>query len=97
MHSVKNRFLMRIKNQDFRNVLHCFLPALWRDMQVIGYVLLVEHSSLPAFPAVVRLAPRMVVKRRQTFAKQRTHSSEITRWFADQPVSFPFTSTSSIL
>ena len=40
MHSVKNRFLMRIKNQTWRNAFRFLLPTLWRDVQVIGYVIL---------------------------------------------------------
>jgi GT2 family glycosyltransferase len=96
MHSVKNRFLMRLKNQTFQNCLHCLFPTFWRDLQVIGYILLVEHNSLPAIPAVLRLIPSMLTKRRLIFSKQRTPTGEISRWFANQPVSYPFLSTRSI-
>src|ERR1700686_4149499 len=50
MHSVKNRFLMRIKNISgdiyWRN---CF-SITTRDLMVVGCCLLREHSSLRAFP-----------------------------------------------
>ncbi len=93
MHSVKNRFLMRLKNMTWRDSLHCFFPTFWRDLQVIGYIVLVEHSSLPAIPAVLHLITGMLKKRRQIFSKKHTSSAEIVRWFSDQPISYPFSST----
>src|SRR4030042_3327140 len=38
-HSVKNRFLLRIKNQPLRLILRFFLPTSWRDLQLLGYIL----------------------------------------------------------
>lgn len=90
MHSVKNRFLMRIKNQTFRNALNCFFPTLWRDLLIIGYVTLIEHSSWPAFLYIIKLFPRMVQKRHCIFQKRRVPEIEINQWFSDQPVSKPF-------
>ena len=90
MHSVKNRFLMRMKNQTWRNGLRFLLPTLWRDLVILGYVVLVEHTSLPAFVQVVKLFPRMLEKRRQIMKKRRVSDSCIARWFSRQPISFPY-------
>ena len=90
MHSVKNRFLMRIKNQTWRNTLRFLLPTLWRDIQVFGYVVLVERSSLPAFSRVARLLPRMLAKRRQIMSRKRASDRYMARWFAYRPASYSF-------
>jgi hypothetical protein len=89
MHSVKNRFLMRVKNMTWRNALRFFLPMCWRDLQVIGYVLLAEHSSLRAFAEVLRAFPRAVEKRRQTMARRRVDDRYIASWFSYKPTSLP--------
>lgn len=90
MHSVKNRFLMRIKNQSLGNAFRFLLATLWRDLQVIGYVILVEHSSLPAFGYVLRLLPRMLKKRRHLMARKRVGNGYMARWFSYSPPSAPF-------
>lgn len=91
MHSVKNRFLMRLKNQTWGSLAATFLPALWRDFLVIGYVLLVEHQSLPAFVQFGRLFPKMLRKRRAHLERRRVGDSYIARWFSEQPASIPWT------
>src|SRR5271165_4499697 len=49
MHSVKNRFLMRIKNATGGLFRRFWLPMLMRDLLVVGGCLFWEHGSLPAF------------------------------------------------
>jgi len=82
--SVRNRFLLRIKNQTAGHFLRYFFPAAWRDLQVILYCLLRERSSLPAFGEVVRLLPRMWRKRRQIMARRRARGRDVNTWFARQ-------------
>jgi len=71
MHSVKNRFLMRLKNQTRPHAVKFAGPALYRDLLVIGYVLLAEHRSLPALWQVIRLMPETLKKRRFIQARKR--------------------------
>lgn len=80
--SVRNRFLLRIKNQTAAHFLRYFFPATWRDVQVVFYCLLRERSSLPAFGEVARLSPRMWRKRRQIMARRRARGRDINMWFA---------------
>ena len=80
--SVRNRFLMRIKNQTAGHFLRYFFPAAWRDLQVVLYCLLRERSSLPAFGEVWRLLPKMWRKRRQIMARRRARSRDISAWFS---------------
>lgn len=90
MHSVKNRFLMRIKNQTWANALRFLWPTLRRDAQVVGYVLLVERSSLPGLARAVALLPRALARRRHVMRRRRAADRDLAQWFADRPVSFPY-------
>lgn len=88
-YSVRNRFLLRLKNQTWRHAARFVVPGLARDAQVIGYVLLRERSSLPGLWDVCRLLPRMLTKRRNIMRRRRATDSAVARWFsgmADQPV-----------
>jgi len=81
-HSVKNRFLMRVKNADAAVWRRCALHGLARDAAVVGGCLVGEWSSLPAFADVVRLWPRARRQRVLIQAKRRRDGDAIARWFA---------------
>ena len=86
MHSVKNRFLLRIKNQTPLEFIVLLLPSLWRDLQVIGYVLLFERSSLPGLVFVVRNLPGVCSKRKWVMSRRTTTGRDMLRWFRKRPV-----------
>ena len=65
MHSVKNRFLLRINNQTGGEALKTIVPTLARDLVVVGACLTVERSSLPAFSWLWRNRKRLFEKRRE--------------------------------
>jgi len=65
LHSVKNRFLLRINNQSPRHFLATLVPTLARDAVVVGACLTVERSSLPAFGWLWRNRKRLWAKRRE--------------------------------
>lgn len=81
-HSVKNRFLMRVKNADAAVWRRCALHGLARDVAVVGGCLAREWSSLPAFADVARLYPRARRQRAIIQAKRRRDGAAIARWFA---------------
>ena len=89
MHSVKNRFLMRIKNITpdlyFRN----FLPITVRDLGIVVYCLLVERTSLRAFRYVVRDFGKAMRKRRIIQLRRRVSEAYMARWFRFRPFSVP--------
>jgi GT2 family glycosyltransferase len=89
MHSVKNRFLMRIKNITPDLYRRSFLSITARDLVVIGACLLHEHSSLKAFGYVLRNWKRMVEKRREIMRRRRVPDDYLASWFSFQPVSRP--------
>jgi len=81
-HSIKNRFLMRVKNADAAVWRRCALHGLARDAAVVGGCLVREWSSLPAFADVLRLWPRARRQRALIQAKRRRDGGAIARWFA---------------
>ena len=87
MHSVKNRFLMRIKNISadlyWRNAVSITL----RDGVVVAGCLLWEHTSLKALWFLARNWKRVVAKRRQIQARRRVDDAYMASWFHYAPVS----------
>jgi GT2 family glycosyltransferase len=91
MHSVKNRFLMRIKNITADLYVRHFVAITSRDLVVIAGCLLREWSSLTAFAIVARNYGKMLRKRAAIMGNRRVDPAYIARWFANRPVSFPVT------
>jgi GT2 family glycosyltransferase len=81
MHSVKNRFLMRIKNATPGIYRHCWLPMTGRDLMVIAGCLLVEPGSLPAFRLLVADWSAAWARRRHIMGRRRVSDAELVRWF----------------
>ena len=65
LHSVKNRFLLRINNQSGRDFARTLVPTLGRDLLVLGACLTVERSSLTAFSWLWTNRKRLFAKRRE--------------------------------
>lgn len=65
LHSVKNRFLLRINNQSRGEFFRTLVPTLARDLVVLGVCLTVERSSLPAFSWLWKNRRRLWAKRRE--------------------------------
>ena len=65
MHSVKNRFLLRINNQTAGELARTAVPTFARDFVVLGACLTVERSSLPAFGWLWKNRKRLWEKRRE--------------------------------
>lgn len=84
-HSVKNRFLLRLKNQTPSNFRKTWLAGTLRDIAVIGYVLLREWSSVPGLLEVVARLGETWHKRRVIMARRRAAGPEVDRWFGDPP------------
>jgi len=89
-HSLKNRYLIRMKNMD-RSVWRKCFPYMWlRDIGILFYVLSVERTSLAAYGEVKRLRPRTRMKRALIQAGRRTSPASLARWFSFQPVAIDY-------
>jgi GT2 family glycosyltransferase len=89
MHSVKNRFLLRIKNMTPGLYRRNFFSITLRDIVVVACCLLWEHSSLPAFARVARSWNATLSKRREIMSRQRVDDDYMASWFSFKPVSRP--------
>jgi len=89
MHSVKNRFLMRIKNMTGDLYRRNWFSITTRDLVVLSCCLVRERSSLKAFWYVARNWKRVYEKRRQIMGRKRVDDEYIASWFQYEPVSRP--------
>ncbi len=80
-HSVKNRFLLRLKNQTASNFRRTWARGMVRDLSVVGYVVLREWSSLPALWEVLCRLGETGRKRRAIMARRRASDWDVNRWF----------------
>jgi GT2 family glycosyltransferase len=89
MHSVKNRFLMRIKNVTGGLYRRYWLPMTLRDLVVVGCCVVWEPSSLPAFWRLATCLPRALEKRRDIMRRRRVDDEALAAWFKREPFSLP--------
>ncbi len=89
MHSVKNRFLMRIKNMTGDLYRRNWLSITTRDLMVVGWCLLREHSSLRAFWYLAKNWRRFYAKRREIMRRRRASDAYLATWFSYRPASRP--------
>ena len=89
MHSVKNRFLLRIKNLTPAVFRRCWLPMILRDVVVIGGCLLSEPSSLAAFWRLGRGLRRALATRRLIMARRTVSDESLAEWFCFVPSAYP--------
>lgn len=81
MHGVKNRFLLRLKNEGLYLALRNAPFELPRDLIAIIATLTIERSSLPAFSWIWRNRKRVLAKRRAIQSRRRVSDRELARWF----------------
>jgi GT2 family glycosyltransferase len=81
-HSLKNQWLMLVKNEDIGNFLRDLPFILSREALVVGYNLVFAPKTLLAVPEFVKLLRATLAKRRQIKATQLMPPGELRRWFA---------------
>jgi GT2 family glycosyltransferase len=89
MHSVKNRFLMRIKNMTADLYRRNFFSITVRDVVVLGCCLLREQTSLRAFSYLAKSWNQVWAKRREIMKRRRVNDEYMASWFHYLPVSRP--------
>lgn len=81
MHSVKNRFLLRLKNEGAGLAARNALFEIPRDALVIGAALTVERTSLPALAWLWKNRASILAKRREIQSRRRVVDRDLARWF----------------
>jgi GT2 family glycosyltransferase len=89
MHSVKNRWLLRIKNMTGELYRRYWLRITVRDLMVVAACLLRERSSLRAFSLVAKTWRSQMAKRREIMQRRRCDDSYMRQWLSDKPASRP--------
>jgi len=89
MHSVKNRFLMRVKNATPGLYRRFWLPMTLRDLMVVGGALLWEPTSLSAFWKLSGCMRRALRQRRVIMDRRRSSDEEMAQWFSFEPATQP--------
>lgn len=81
MHSVKNRFLLRLKNEGAYLALRNLPFELSRDLITIAAVLTIERTSLPALGWLWRNRKQIASKRRAVQSRRRVSDRALAGWF----------------
>jgi len=89
MHSVKNRFLMRMKNISGDLYRRNWFSITVRDLAVVGCCILWEHTSLKAFWFLAGNWKRVMAKRKMIQERRLVSGQAIASWFSYEPVSKP--------
>lgn len=81
LHSVKNRFLLRLKNEGMYLALRNAPFELTRDLGVLLATVTVERGSLPAWSWLWKNRRRVGRKRKEIQRRRRVRDRELARWF----------------
>ena len=81
MHGVKNRFLLRLKNEGLYLAIRNAPFELTRDLIVILATLTIERSSLPALTWLWKNRRRIMEKRRAIQSRRRVADRDLAGWF----------------
>jgi len=79
--SIRNRYLLMIKNDRVRHILRHLPHIVFYDLQIMGYVLLRERSSLKGYVQALQLFPKALKKRRTIMKRKQVSDSYILSWF----------------
>lgn len=81
LHSVKNRFLLRLKNEGWPLALRNAIFSWPRDAMVIGAALTIERTSRPALWWLWSNRSRIFQKRRAIQSRRTVSDGELAKWF----------------
>jgi GT2 family glycosyltransferase len=83
--SMRNQWLMLVKDEDGYNFLRDFHLIAMRELMVLGYNLVFAPSTLKVVVEFSRLLPKTMRKRRSIKARQAITPREMRRWFGIGP------------
>ncbi len=80
-YSIKNRYLMQLKNELPALYFRHFPRIFWNDLLYFMYNLFFNIKNIKAYFAALAQFPQMLVKRRWIMKHRRACSSEMQQWF----------------
>lgn len=81
LHSFKNHYLLLLKNAELRDLLRHLPAVLSWELLRQGHALLRDRSLYRTYPALWRLLPEMLRKRRDVMRRRRVPRGALARWF----------------
>jgi GT2 family glycosyltransferase len=81
VHSMKNQWLMLVKNEDWSNLRADLPQVLARELMVLGYNAAFAPRTLVSIPLFARALRPALRKRRLIKSRQAVPSGELRRWF----------------
>jgi GT2 family glycosyltransferase len=81
INSIRNRYLLMIKNDLFPHFVRHLPHIAVYDLKILGYVLLHERSSLKGYAQALRLFPRAMKKRKTIMGRKKVNGDYIFQWF----------------
>ncbi len=90
LHSVKNRFLLRVNNAGREHLVSTFGGTLVRDLVVVGGCLTIERSSYPGLQWLARNRRRLLEKRAEIQSRRTRSDRDLLRWFTSDPAKARF-------
>jgi GT2 family glycosyltransferase len=79
--SVRNRYLLMLKNDLVKHFVRHFPHIAVYDLKILAYILLYERSSLEGYVQALRLVPRALRKRRVIMGRKKVDDAYILQWF----------------
>jgi GT2 family glycosyltransferase len=80
-HSLKNRYLMLIKNDRWSEIRSCLKDFLWYELKSLIYILFREPHLFKALFDVIRLLPQVLEKRKVIQERAKAGHKDLIRWF----------------
>jgi GT2 family glycosyltransferase len=84
-HSIKNRFLMRVKNISAPLYFRLFLPITARDVLILGYCVLFNRRLLSGLRLFWSKRTVIREKRRWIQSHRKVNDKELAQWFRKRP------------
>lgn len=81
-YSYKNERLMRVKNELRGNVTRDFLPILWKEVLMIGWMVLREPFLWKSLGKFFLQLPKALLKRREIMRRKKADAEKMGKWFA---------------
>jgi GT2 family glycosyltransferase len=85
LHSVKNRFLLRINNAGPDHLRATFPLTFARDAAVVGGCFAFERTSLEGLRWLAVNRTRLMAKRREILSRRKVSDRALLRWFGPDP------------
>ena len=79
--SVRNRYLLMLKNDLVKHLVRHFPHIALYDLKILAYTLLYERSSLRGYVQALKLVPRALRKRRVIMDRKKVDDAYILQWF----------------